>query len=318
MKECNNMTTDDESHNLSPEKRMLTLSMAGTLAFAVIGVGLGLYTGAATILFDGLYSLMSLGLSLISWWTLNFVAKEDAPQGARYPFGRFVAEPLVMMMKAGVMLLLVVLGMTLAARNILAGGSQVMLGSSLFFTGFSACFCLVMHQVLTRKSRQVQSDLLKLESVEWRMDGMVSLSAFIGFAIAMGLMRTPAAWLVAYVDPALLLILSFFLLKTPAQAVFKGFRELMRMAPEQIMDQRLQDLVAEVKDKYQLEEAYLRASKVGSTLFIEIDFVTGGKTGIATVKDTDRVREEIHQALFQLPYEPWLTISFTENRKWAV
>lgn len=312
------MTTDDEPDSLSPEKRMLALSMAGTLTFAVIGVGLGLYTGAATILFDGLYSLMSLGLSLISWWTLNFVAKEDAPQGAKYPFGRFVAEPLVVMMKAMVVLLLVVLGMSLAVRSLFSGGSHVLLGGSLIFTGFSAFFCLVMHQVLTRKSRQVQSDLLKLESVEWRMDGMVSLSAFIGFAFAMGLNRTPAAWLVPYVDPALLLFLSLFLLKIPAQAVWKGFRELMRMAPEQVMEKHLQDLVAAVKDRYQMEEAYLRASKVGSTLFIEIDFVTGEKTCIATVKDTDRVREEIHQALFHLPYEPWLTISFTENRKWVV
>jgi len=312
------MTTDDEPDSVNPEKRMLYLSMAGTLTFAVIGVGLGLYTGAATILFDGFYSLMSLGLSMISLWALHFVAKEDTLQGARYPFGRHVAEPLVMMMKASVMLVLVVLGMTLAARSLLSGGRQVMLGGSLFFTGFSAFFCLVMHQVLTRKSRQVQSDLLKLESVEWRMDGMVSLSAFIGFGLAMGLGRTPAAWLVPYVDPALLLVLSLFLFKIPAQAVWKGFRELMRMAPEQVMDKRLQELVKEVKDRYQLEEAYCRASKVGSTLFIEIDFVTGTKTCIATVKDTDRVREDIRRALFQLPYEPWLTISFTENRKWAV
>lgn len=312
------MTTDDEPASMNPEKRMLYLSMAGTLTFAVVGVGLGLYTGAATILFDGLYSLMSLGLSLISLWTLNFVEKEDAPRGARYPFGRFVAEPLVMMVKASVMLVLVLLGMLMAGRDLLSGGRQVMLGGSLLFTGFSAFFCLAMHRVLVRQSRQVRSDLLKLESVEWHMDGMLSLGAFAGFLLALALGRTPAAWLVAYVDPALLLVLSLFLIKTPALAVWNGFRELMRMAPEQGMEALLQEVVEDVKERYQLEEAYCRASKVGSTLFIEIDFVTGTHTRITTVRDTDRVREEIHQALFQLPYEPWLTISFTENRKFAV
>ena len=61
----------------------------------------------------------------------------------------------------------------------------------------------------------------------------------------------------------------------------------------------------------------IRTSKVGEKLYIEIDFILDTKSGAQTVAEHDTIREEIATKIDDLEYTKWLTISFTQNRKWA-
>ncbi|MEN1758917.1 cation diffusion facilitator family transporter [Anoxynatronum sibiricum] len=299
-------------------RKLLKLSIAGTLIFAAMGIVWGIAANARIIMFDGLYSLVSTGMSLLSLWAVNFIAREGEARDDLFQFGRTVVEPLVMIIKSLVMLGIVVTAMIFAVQDLFHGGRVVNLENSLIYAVISSVFCLAVYSLLHRKGKKSRSGLLKLEAIEWKMDGLISLGTLAGFAVAMFLRRTTVAGLIPYVDPVLLLMITALFVKTPAHTLWNGMRELLRMAPDEEMQLQVDEIVQQVRQKYQLEEAYCRISKVGTTLYAEIDFVTGKKTLVYTVRDTDRIREEISKAIFKLPYEPWLTISFTENRKWAV
>ena len=299
-------------------RKLLKLSIAGTLIFAVMGLIWGIAANARIIMFDGLYSLVSTGMSLMSLWAVNFIDSEGEARDDLFQFGRTVVEPLVMIIKSLVMLGIVATAMVFAVQDLFHGGRAVNLENSMGYAILSSTFCLVVYGLLHRKGKKTQSGLLKLEALEWKMDGLISLGTLAGFTVALFLRGTGAAGVIPYVDPVLLLTITAFFIKTPARTLWNSVRELLRMAPDEQMQRQVNEIVQQVRQKYQLEEAYCRISKVGTTLYAEIDFVTGKKTSVYTVKDTDRIREEIGKAIFKLPYEPWLTISFTENRKWAI
>src|SRR4051794_41953735 len=69
----------------SSDDRALLLSTWTSAGFAVVAVAWGLLSGSRLIIFDGLYSFASVGLSLMAGAALR-----TAPRGPgeRYPWGR--------------------------------------------------------------------------------------------------------------------------------------------------------------------------------------------------------------------------------------
>ena len=59
------------------EKRLLKLSAVGGLFFAVLGLAWGLGLNSEMLFFDGLYSLISLLLSLLAIFICSYMDKND-------------------------------------------------------------------------------------------------------------------------------------------------------------------------------------------------------------------------------------------------
>ena len=90
------------------------------------------------------------------------------------------------------------------------------------------------------------------------------------------------------------------------------------MPPEPQIQREVEAIVQHVAQSYAFAESFVRVTKVGRSIFMEIDFVVGGKTLALTIEDSDAVREEIYRQLQTIPYEKWFTVSFTMDRKWAI
>jgi predicted Co/Zn/Cd cation transporter (cation efflux family) len=89
------------------------------------------------------------------------------------------------------------------------------------------------------------------------------------------------------------------------------------MAPEaEVMDQ-LRACVRTIQERYGLTESFLRASKVGNRMDIEIDFVVGAESTVRTIADSDTVRQDLHDQLAALGYERSVVVTFTGDRRWA-
>lgn len=78
------------------ENRVLTLSALFASMFAGGGLIVGLLVGSLVIMFDGVYSLVSLLLTLLSLVAARYIRK---PSDAQFPFGRAVFEPAVIAVK---------------------------------------------------------------------------------------------------------------------------------------------------------------------------------------------------------------------------
>lgn len=295
------------------DQRLLMFSIWASAGFAVLSSVWGILSGSSMIVFDGLYSFVSIGLSVLAVLTLRF-SRHEADE--RFPWGREAAEPLVVMIKAATLGALCAYAAVGGILDIVDGGREVAVGSAVVYAAVATLGGLAVGLVLRRASRD-GSDLVRAEAAEWVGDALLSVGVLIGFLIAYALVAAGRTDLAAYVDPGMVTIVSLAFLWVPIKLIVSSLREILSMAPEADVLDELRASVAAIEERYAFSESFLRASKVGNRMDIEIDFVVDAESAVRTIVDSDTVREDLHERLAALGYERSVVVTFTADRRWA-
>ena len=137
------------------------------------------------------------------------------------------------------------------------------------------------------------------------------------FSFAYALVAAGRADLAAYVDPGMVTLVSLAFLWVPIKLIVSSLRQILSMAPEADVLDQLRACVAAVEERYAFSESFLRASKVGNRMDIEIDFITDADSAVRTIADSDTVREDLHKQLAAMGYERSVVVTFTADRRWA-
>jgi predicted Co/Zn/Cd cation transporter (cation efflux family) len=291
------------------DHRLLMLSVWASVGFAVLSSVWGVLSGSSMIVFDGLYSFVSVGLSLLAVMALRAAGRGP---DASYPWGREAWEPLVVVVKALALAALSVYAAIGGVSDLVAGGRDVAAGWALAYGVVSTASGLAVTLVLRRDPG---SDLVRAEAAEWLGDTFLSAGVLGGFAVALGLVAAGHAALAMYVDPAMVVVVSVAFLVVPVRLVIGGMREVLAMAPPAAVRAQLQASVEAVAEQFGMRESFLRASKVGGRVDVEVDFVVGD--GMRTVADCDVVRQALHDRLTAVGYGRSVVVAFTADRKWA-
>ncbi len=295
------------------ERRVLLLSVVGAAVFAAGAITMGLLARSQFLLFDGLYSLVSVAASAMSLMASRFMAQED---GQRFPFGKLSVEPLVVGVKYVMILVIITASAVSAAISLFTGGRPVALGLAVTYSFVSTAACWAVAVYIRR--RDSQSNLLRAEGNQWLMDTWISGAASAAFAGALVLSRIPSGQsLIPYLDPVMVLAGSLYFVRVPLAAIGQALRELLDMAPDAALQTQVQDAVNSIERSYGFRESYVRMSTVSRRLWVEVDFVVQASTKMRTVAEGDQIREELFQKLQSVDLEKWLTVSFTADRKWA-
>ena len=136
------------------------ISVIAAIIFAVAGMVWGLILSSQIILFDGLYSLISVALSLLSLYSVSYMKKKD---WRKYPFGKEMIQPLVIIVKYSVILILVIASLIAAIFSLFTGGREILLNSALVYTIFASFACYVVYFWLKRKEAKGSSGLVTAE-----------------------------------------------------------------------------------------------------------------------------------------------------------
>jgi cation diffusion facilitator family transporter len=294
------------------DRRLLLLSVWASAAFAVVSSVWGVLSGSSMIVFDGLYSFASIGLSLLAVLALR-TSRRGADE--RYPWGREAWEPLVVVIKAVALGALCVYAVVGAVGDLLAGGREVATGWALAYAVVAIVGGVVVTVVLRRGGR---SDLVRAEAAEWLGDTLLSVGVLVGFVVAVVLVAAGRPDIAAYVDPAMVVIVSLAFLRVPARLVGGGMREILAMSPPAETQAALDAAVEAVREQFGLAESFLRASKVGDRVDVEVDYVVGKGSAVQTVADGDVVRQALHDRLAELGHERSVVVAFTTDRRWAL
>jgi cation diffusion facilitator family transporter len=295
------------------DQRLLMFSIWASAGFAVLSSVWGILSGSSMIVFDGLYSFVSIGLSVLALLGLRF-SRRGADE--RFPWGRDAAEPLVVVIKAATLGALCAYAAVGGISDIVNGGREIAVGSAVVYAVVATLGGLVVGLVLRRAGRE-GSSLVRAEAAEWLGDTLLSVGVLIGFVLAYVLVATGRTEVAAYVDPVMVTLVSLAFLWVPIKLIISSLREILSMAPEADVLDQLRECVAAVEERYAFSESFLRASKVGSRMDIEIDFVVGADSPVRTIADSDSVRQDLHEKLAALGYERSVVVAFTADRRWA-
>ena len=250
------------------ENRILTFSALLASGFAVGGMVLGLLVGSIVIVFDGVYSLVSLLLTLLSLAASYYISK---PSKSIFPFGKAVLEPIVIAIKAAVILVVVAFSLFSAVTALMTGGREVDASIATIFGVVNVIGCGYAWWFVAKKSRRFSSGLIEAEKKQWQMDTLLSVAVTLGFIAAWLVSLTPYAHYAVYADPMMMVLMGFYFLKVPFDMLVGALRELLMMTPSKELCQSVGKDVLEIEKVTEHQLKLAGVTKVGQELRVNVD-----------------------------------------------
>ena len=162
------------------EQRVLKVSMISALVLAVFGVGFGVWAKSLAVVFDGFVCLVSVGLGALSVVTSRYIYKDD---DEIFQFGYVRFEPMVNLFKSLVLVLVCVYAFINAVSSLFSGGYEVEFGGVAVYSGFALVFCFVLFIYTRQACRALESDLIRVDNTEWKIDCALYAGAIAAFGL---------------------------------------------------------------------------------------------------------------------------------------
>lgn len=294
------------------EQSVLLLSTVLTVALAVTGVLLGVLANSMAIVFDGLFSVIDVAMSLLALFVTRLVLREA---DRRFQYGYWHIEPMALAFNGGMLILLCLYAFVNAVGSLLDGGQQVVLGWALAYSVVTAAVASGMWAYEHRVNRKVRSDFVTLDIQSWLMTAISSAALVVAFGVAWVIRSTPAAHLSPYIDPAVLAMLSLGFVALPIKTLKQAVSEVLLMTPADL-DESVRETMDGIVEKHGFLGYTSYAAKVGRGRFVEVHVLVDS-THAMSIGDMDTLREEIADALgVRWPTE-WVTIDFTADEEWT-
>ncbi len=286
------------------EKRVLTFSALLASGFAGAGLVLGLLVGSLVIVFDGVYSLVSLLLTLLSLAVSRFI---ERPSKRQFPFGKAVLEPVVIAVKGSVILAIVSVSLYSAITAMFTGGREVDASIATLFGVVNILGCGYAWWHIANKSKRFSSGLIEAESKQWQMDTLLSVAVTLGFVTAWLVSISPFAQYAVYADPMMMILMSFYFIKVPLDMLLGALRELLMMKPDEAICNAVDKEVSALDKQVSQQLKVAAVTKVGRELRVNLDVHSKGKQ--VEVAELDKTRRVLKDKLSKLSLDLNLTMN---------
>jgi cation diffusion facilitator family transporter len=300
------------SRKISKERMALKLSLAGTILVASLGIGYGLYVNSNAILLDGMFSLLSMGMTGLSLYTAFLVTKPDDKQ---FQFGYAHIEPLINVINGLLILITCLFAFISGVNTIIDGGHEIVLEHALIYAVLSTICCFGIYFVETSIAKSVDSELVKVDSQEWLVDGILSAAILVGFILvlifdSMGYTRWNA-----YIDPILVSTLSIAASILPIKVLRRNLKEVLLVAPQNKAQRHVDRTIERLSKAYRFDGYTHHLAKTGRQYDLEINILVKDDS-LWTTKRQDYIRQIIWDELSDDLGETWLSVSFTGQERW--
>ena len=290
------------------ERRAIHESIAGAAVLGTLAIVWGIAAQSRVLLFDGAFILLGIVLSALSLMAARAAA--DVPS-ARFPFGKAAVTPLAIAVQGVALLGTLIYAAIDAVAVITAGGADVEPGTVLAYGLITMTCSYAVSRWLT--GRAPDSELVAAEVAQWRAGALLSLVFAAGGGLALAL--ADVGDVVRYVDPVLVLVACLVLLPIPLRLLRAAALELLEAEPPADVRRALAEAVTSVRAEFGLDEPFVRSTKLGSRLYVEVDFVV--PEGAWDVTGEDRVRRALIGRLEPLGYDLWANVELTADPQLA-
>lgn len=307
------------NENLRIEKRILRISMAGSIAFLIAEVLMAYFTGSHAVLMDCVYDLADL---IMIGPFLVLVPLLYKPVTERRPYGFSQVESLFVIVKCtllmGVTISLIIESITMLFH----GGNTVNATVIAFFEMGVSVTCIIMYLTLNRLNKKYSSPAIMAELYIWKLDSMTTMGVGLAFLIQVFVEKTSFAWIAPYIDPAIAAILATFLLKEPFSMVIDALRSLVLFAPNKEVVAHIREVAESCLSKYGYTINFLDVMKTGRKLWVGAYILQEGELlHIGKLKSARQEMMEILKKDYDSIYiyitpeieEPQESVSLTEN-----
>jgi cation diffusion facilitator family transporter len=276
------------------ERRLLKLSFYMAGLFVFLAFGFALITQSGAILFDGIYSLISFFMALLTLKVANLV---ELPDDDRFHFGYTAIEPTLNLFKSLIIICSCVYAVVGSINSIIAGGNAAHYDLAMIYGTFATVGCFAISFYMKHRCKKLRSDLVSVDAHTWFVDGVLSASILLGFAIAFVLEQYGFTELAPYVDPILLVILGLSILPIPFKIMLESLKEVIHKAPPEAVTLVIEKKLKQTLSAVPYEHIEVRISKSGRDLYLLVHIIVDESFDITTVRELDTIRKATEKTM---------------------
>ncbi len=294
------------------EQRVLKISIAVTFLLAVTGIVFGLLSGSLAIIFDGMFNVVDMIMSVLALMVTRLLTSEG---NSRFQYGYWHVEPMVLVFNGGILILVCAYALINAIDSLLTGGRELNFDWAVIFALLTSVLSIGMYVYIRQKNLKLKSEFLRLDTHSWLISAFISSSLLLAFGVATFMEKTQYSYLTPYVDPFILAVLAAFLIFVPMAAVRDAMRDIFLIAPFGL-DKKIREFLDAlmVRQGFKTYSSYV--AKIGRAQFIEIHIVVPPNYPISSIEALDEIRREITQVVGGDSPQRWLIVAFTAEESW--
>ena len=280
----------------------MNISLIGSILFMLSEGIMAYVTKSHSLLMDCIFDVTDL---IMIGPFLLLVPLLYKPVTEKRPYGFSQVESLFVVIKYSVLLAITASLVWDNIRSLLHGGRQVDGGKIAFFELAVCLGCLIIYLLLHYFSRRYASLTIKAEIYIWKLDVISSLGVSIAFFVQMALPRTDYAWLAAYVDPVVAIVMACLLLVEPVKMIIVNLKSLVLFAPEEEIMDMIRHVAEHHMDKVHYDIEFLDVIQTGRKTWVEI-YMTSHNNLINTtilLQLRNEIREELKKSFDQVYVE---------------
>lgn len=292
---------DENQLQIKQEKRILKISMCGTIAFVLAEVICAILTGSMALLMDCVYDGTDLIMAIPF---LILVPHLYKPVTEHRPYGVSQVESFLLLIKYSALLALTLTLVKESVETIIAGGNPVEAKAIAIFELCVSVGCMFMMLLVRRLARDNMTPTLKAELFLWKLSALSTLGVGVAFIINFFIKNTSLAWLYPYVDPAIAIICAIFLAKEPVLMIIESIRNLILFAPPADVTEKIESIAKEKCEAYGVDATFCEVIKTGRRYWINVYYYPHKKE-----VDLDKLNEldaELEKALEEELDDVWL------------
>lgn len=291
---------DTKDNKLKTERKILNLSLTGSILFLLAEIFFAIYTGSKAVLMDCVYDIADL---VMIGPFIVLVPLLYKPMTERKPYGFAQVESLFVLIKYCILLGVDVVLVLNCVKTILSGGNEVDANVLAVFELAVSAGCVIMYLILTRFQKKYSSPSIKAELFIWKLDALSTLGVGCAFVLNLILMRTSLSFICPYVDPGIAIILAIVLIKEPIEMILDSLRSLVLFAPDKEIKEKIEEISKAELSAEGCEITAIEVIKTGRKIWAEIYFLPAGNTiDLVRLKELDRRINETAKAEFDSVY----------------
>jgi predicted Co/Zn/Cd cation transporter (cation efflux family) len=286
------------------EQRVLKQSIAATALVGTSCVAFGLWAASRSIMFDGVYSLLDVVLTLGSLVVSRLITSAGS---RRFQYGYWHLEPLVLTFNSAMLCLLCVYALINGIDGLLGPGHEMAFEAGIAWVVVTGAACLALWLYIGAQAKKLRSELLALDAKGWLISGALNVALLIAFALGVLARYTDYRNAGAYADSIVLVVLALVMLPVPLSSCVRALREVLQIAPRDL-DRRVREVLDAVNARHGLAGYRSFVARTGRIALVEVHFRVPEELPIGNIRTLDAIRSEVRSAL----HEPhlWLTINF--------
>lgn len=275
------------------ERRAIRVSTTLGVLVAIAEIIMYFITSSQAILIDSIYDGMDVVILVLYQILLPLLYE---PVSEKIPYGYAQVESLFILVKGSILIIVTLLVIYNNIRVILSGGASLDTGLILDYEFGLTVFCLFGYMLMRYLGRKMNTPMIKVELITWKIDVFLSLGAFLGFGLAIPFTKYHfLQWTIPYIDSVISCIIAALMLPEPVKAFIKAIRELVLMAPSEKKLEEIRQLAGQVLENYPYEVDFIDAVRTGRKLWIDFYVVT--ESNIMDIRQLKKATMELKELL---------------------